>query len=418
MVTVPNAIFYVFTFLSIFIQVFLIVTFFDKRKQIVIRKEDITLKKYPKVSIIVPCYNEEKTAYKTIRSLLNLNYPQDKLEIILVDDGSTDGTWNVLERFKNYSNIQMFRKENGGKHTAMNLGLERATAEFVGGLDADSFVHPEALKRIMTYFVDQKVMAVAPAVVVHQPKNVLQKAQKAEYDFGVFMKKMQGFLGGIYVTPGPFSIFRKSVFENLGPYKKAHNTEDQEIALRMQKHHYTIEHCPDAYVYTTSPDTIAKLYRQRVRWIYGFLKNAADYRELFFNKKYGNIGFFALPAGVISILTVIYVFTSLLYTIVTMVIDKIAQVNAVGFSSLLHIHAFDWFFINTAAINLIAVLLSLALLFSLLLGRKMVEGKMRPTMGIAYFFVLSATLAPMWLCKAVYRAIFAKQTNWALERAN
>ena len=83
---------------------------------------------------------------------------------------------------------------------------------------------------------------------------------------------MLGFLGGIHVTPGPFSIFRKKVFDELGPFRKAHNTEDQEIALRMQEHGYRIEHCVDAYVYTVSPNTVGKLYRQRLRWVYGFIK--------------------------------------------------------------------------------------------------------------------------------------------------
>src|SRR3989304_5876098 len=88
----------------------------------------------------------------------------------------------------------------------------------------------------------------------------------------IYTKKMLGFMGGIHVTPGPFSIFRKKVFEDLGHYRQAHNTEDQEIALRMQSRGYKIDHCPDAYVYTISPNTIVKLYRQRLRWIYGFIK--------------------------------------------------------------------------------------------------------------------------------------------------
>jgi len=417
MVNIPNIIFYVLTFLSIYVQVFLIITFLENRKHIVRRTKDIILPAYPSVAIIVPCYNEEKTASKTIHSLLDLNYPQDKLQIILVDDGSTDGTHAVLENFRTYPNVEIYYKENGGKHTAMNLGLSHAKAEFVGGLDADSFAHPEALNRIMTYFNDAKTMAVAPAVVVHQPQNILQHAQKAEYDFGVFMKKVQGLIGGIYVTPGPFSIFRKSVFDELGPYRKAHNTEDQEIALRMQKNHYKIEHCPDAYVYTMSPDTVGKLYRQRVRWIYGFLKNAGDYRELFFNKKYGNIGFFALPAGVISILTVIYLFFSSIYQLIVYITNKIVEINVVGFSPLLRTPSFDWFFVNTATITFVAVLLSGALITSLLIGRKMVEGRARLSMSIVYFYILSMILAPFWLSRAVYNAVISKQNDWAAERA-
>ncbi len=166
-----------------------------------------------------------------------------------------------------------------------------------------------------------------------------------------------------------------------------------------------------------SPNTVRKLYKQRVRWIYGFLKNAQDYRELFFNKKYGNIGFFALPAGVISILTVMYVFLTMIINLVTFFVHKTVQVQAIGFSSLLHFKHFDWFFINTATITFIAILLSAALLVSLLLGRKMVEGKMRLSWNIIYFFILSATLAPIWLSRAVYNALFGQQSDWKAERA-
>lgn len=407
---------YIVAFLSTYVQVFLLLTFLSRRKEIVIRKAPITLPHYPSTSIIVPCYNEEATIERTVESLTNLNYPKDKLKIILVDDGSRDRTWEILSKYKDNPQIEMYRKENGGKHTAMNYALTKVTTELVGGLDADSFVHPEALKRIVTYFNDPTAMAVSSAVTVHEPKNIIQRAQKAEYDFGVFMKKMLGMIGAIHVAPGPFSIFRKKVFDDLGPYRKAHNTEDAEIALRMQKHGYKIEHCPDAYVYTVSPNTVGKLYRQRVRWIYGFLKNAKDYRELFFNKKYGNIGFFTLPAGIISICAVIYVFLTSLYAGAVFLVEKISQIHTFGFGSLFHLHGFDPFFVNTEAITFISILLWGLLIASLLIGKKMVTGRASPSMNIVYFFFLSGLLAPIWLAKAVYNAFLSKQSDWTLER--
>ena len=122
---------------------------------------------------------------------------------------------------------------------------------------------------------------------------------------------MLGFLGAIHVTPGPLTIFRKKVFDDLGPYRHAHNTEDMEIAYRMQKNHYKIEQCNDAYVYTNTPETIIKLYKQRLRWIYGFINNTIDYRKILFRKKYGNFSLFILPANIISIFAVIYLLVKL-----------------------------------------------------------------------------------------------------------
>ncbi len=415
---IPDVIFYILTFFAVYIQVFLIVTFLEKRKNIEIRKDNITLPYYPQVSIIVPCYNEEKTVKRTVESLLALHYPQDKLQIMLIDDGSRDNTFLVLESFKNFPNIDVYKKENGGKHTAMNFGISKARGQFIGGLDADSFVHPEALNRMMTYFQkDSSAMAVCPAVIAYEPKNLIQKAQRADYNFGIFMKKVQSFIGAVYVTPGPFSIYRKEVFENIGPFRKAHNTEDQEIALRMQKNHYKIEHCPDAYVYTVTPNTVAKLYRQRVRWIYGFLKNVQDYKELLFKKKYGNIGFFALPAGIISIISVIYISLMFVYQIITFTIHKITEFKIIGFHNFFHMGNFSLFYINTSLINIVAVLLAVTLITSLLIGQNMAEGKMRPNMSIVYFYILSFTVAPFWLGKALYNVIFSRGAgNWAAER--
>src|SRR3989344_26751 len=227
MASISNLIFYILIFFAVYVQVFFFVTFLENRKKIIIRNGRIKLRSYPAVTIVVPSFNEEKTIYKTVCSLLNLSYPKDKLKIFLIDDGSTDGTWNIIRRFRSYPNVKIFQKENGGKYTALNLGLTHTETDFFGGLDADSFADTESLVRIMSCFEkDESVMAVAPSVTVHNPKNFVQDAQNAEYYMGVYTKKMLGFLGAINVTPGPLTIFRKKVFNDLGPYRHGHNTED------------------------------------------------------------------------------------------------------------------------------------------------------------------------------------------------
>lgn len=409
---------YIFAFLSVYIQVFLLYTFLERRKHIVIRSDDekMTLSQYPTVSIIVPCYNEEKTIKATVDSLLQLEYPKDKLKIILVDDGSKDNTWSLIQEFSSHPQIESYRKENGGKHTAMNFALEKISSEFVGGLDADSFVHPQALVRIIKMFDDKEIMAISPSIIVHEPKNIIQKAQKAEYDMSVYNKKMFGFLGAIHVTPGPFSIFRKKVFDDLGPYRKAHNTEDQEIALRMQEAGYRIDHCPDAYVYTVSPNSVAKLYRQRLRWIYGFIKNAFDYRRLIFRKKYGPVGTFTLPSGAISILSVIFLSGIIVYNFITYLVEKIIEIRTVGFDTSWNGFHFDFFYFNTKAIIFVTVILYGMVVIALLLGRRMSEGKYRISMDMLYFVFVYSLVAPIWLLKAVWNAIWSKESSWTFER--
>ena len=318
MADIHSIISYTISFFAIYAQIFLLVTFFENRKHIIKHgKESLELSYYPTVTITVPFFNEEKTITGTIESLLALDYPRDRLSIFLIDDGSLDDTWSVVQKFASNPQIKLYKKENGGKHTAMNLGLSMSTAELFGCLDSDSYVHPQALKRIVNIFNnDPKTMSVAPAIRVNNPRNMLQKAQKIEYDMGIYIKKMIGFLGGINVTPGPFSIFRKKVFDELGPYVKAHNTEDQEIALRMQENGYKIDHCPDAYIFTNAPATVAKLYRQRIRWTYGSLKNIFDYRRLLFKKEYGTIGIFTLPSNLVSTFGVIFIGSTVVYSLI------------------------------------------------------------------------------------------------------
>lgn len=411
-------IFYVISFLAVYVQVFFLVTFFEYRKKIVIRKGKLILKNYPTVTIIVPCYNGEDEICLTVDSLINLNYPRGKLSIFVVDDGSKDNTWNVLQKYASNPLVSLFKKENGGKHTALNLGLKHSNSEFVGGLDSDSSVHPEALKRIISVFHEnKKVMAVAPSVIVRDPKNIIEYAQRAEYDMAHYTKKMLAFLKGIHVTPGPFSIFRKEIFNIMGVYKKAHNTEDQEIALRMHRYGLLIDHCPDAYVYAGSPNTIVKLYKQRTRWIYGFIKNAIDHRDFFFKPRYGAIGMFTLPSGFISIIGALFLLVFFMYNIFNFIGDKIIQAKASGLSSLFGTNFnFDPFFINTQTFFFISILLYTLVIIALFNGRRMVYGRKFWSLDVPLFITVYSVLAPFWLMKAIYNVIRSKEPSWTAER--
>ena len=416
--SVYTIIFYVFSFISVYVQIFFLVTFLEKRRHIVKNPENLELLRYPTVAISVPVYNEESTIIKTVESLLSLDYPKDKIKIYIVDDGSKDNTWNVIQKFIDNPNVVLLHKENGGKHTAVNLAIEKTDAEFFGCLDSDSLVHPQALKRILKYFEnDARTMAVAPSIIVNSPNNIIQHAQSIEYDMSIYTKKMLGFLGGIHVAPGPFSIFRKRVFDELGPYRKAHNTEDQEIALRMQEHGYKIDHCPDAFVYTNTPSSVMKLYRQRLRWIYGFIKNLVDYRRLLFRKKYGTVALFTLPSGIISIFGVLFLSMTIVTNIVKFIYTKVIQIQTIGFSSLFKInYKFDWFFVSTKTALFLSIILYILVIISLLIGRKMSSGKATFSISIFYFIIIYSVVAPFWMLRAIYNAIVSKESSWTFER--
>jgi cellulose synthase/poly-beta-1,6-N-acetylglucosamine synthase-like glycosyltransferase len=409
---IQEIVFYGLSFLSIYVQIFLLITFIERRKEIKYRTGPIDLKTYPSVTVIVPCWNEEKTIGGTIDSLLALDYPADKVNIILVDDGSTDNTWHVMQHYIGHPQITAYQKENGGKHTAMNLGIEKATTSFLGCLDADSFVDPQALKRIMTYFDNQEVMAVAPAIIVTKPKNIIQRIQKIEYNWAIYTKKMLGLNNAIHVAPGPFSIFRTEVFAKIGNFRSAHNTEDMEIAYRMQANHMKIEHANDAFVYTVTPNTIKKLYKQRLRWIYGFIQNTIDYRRLLFKKEFGNFAFFTVPSGVLSVISVCFIFFFSIYKLFNFIVEQTIRITTVGISLSWPQHVFDPFYFNTQAINIIIMTLYVTVIIAMLIGSRMAEGRPKFSLNYLWFFAIYSVIAPLWLLKAVYNTIFAKKTAW------
>jgi cellulose synthase/poly-beta-1,6-N-acetylglucosamine synthase-like glycosyltransferase len=401
-------------FTSLFFEVFLLITYLEVKEEI--RREDEMVarapKSFPSVTVIVPCYNEEKTVIATVKSILNLDYPRAKLSLILVDDGSKDGTWKSLKKFESHPQVRLIRKENGGKHTAMNLALEQVGTDLVGALDADSFVTPEALRKIVPYFDDTSVMAVTPSIKIHEPKGMLQLIQKSEYSWSIFLRRMLSSLGALYVTPGPFSIFRTQVFRELGGYRSAHMTEDMEMAMRMQKNHYKIVNSHGASVYTVAPKQLRALVKQRVRWTYGFLNNAFDYRAIFFNKEYGHFGMFIMPIATISAVTSLAMVTRVIVSLLSSAWDTIVRFEAVGFAGKLEWPSFDWYFINTGVMPIITITALALTLLILYFSLKLADGKFKFSKGLFYYLFFYAFLTPLWLTQSIFKTIFRREISW------
>ena len=399
-------------FLSLFFEVFLLLSFLEGTRN---KKAPASVPPHllPSVTIFVPCYNEAKTVAKTLDSILALEYPKDKLSVFAIDDGSTDGTAGVLEAYTTHPQVRIFHKENGGKFTALNLGLEYASSELVGCLDADSYVAPNALLEITKYFADESVMAVTPAIKISNPASIVQRVQHAEYAVSAFIRRTFSWLESLFITPGPFSIFRRQVFLQLGPYKEAHMTEDMEIALRMQSAYMRIENAPTAHVYTNGPRSYQALFKQRVRWTYGFMKNARDYRFMFFNRQYGTLGMFLLPMGLFTIFPALY-FTAISVAYAgTDTIQEIERLRVVGFSGF-HWPVFDVFHFDTHPFLFLTWLLFFATVLILVLGKQLM-GEKRFDFNMPLYLMLYGIMAPWWLGKAVYNVVSASQKSWRQE---
>ena len=398
-------------FVSLYFEVFMMVTFLQlkfARSKSVSPVADRT--NLPTVAVIVPCFNEEKSLANTLHSLLALDYPTDKLEIIVVDDGSRDNTLSIARMFEGDPRVRVFHKENGGKHSAMNFALAHTQATLIGCLDADSTVASSALLHITPVFNNKDVAAVTPGILIKKPVTLLQHMQNAEYRLSVFNRFTLAALGSAFITPGPFSIFRTAVIREAGGWKHGHSTEDLEMALRIQNMGYLIANAPKAVVYTGTPTSIPALFRQRVRWTYGFLRNAIDYRHMFGSRKYGNLGIIILPTALLSIAIALYFFTRTFYLLVVSIIREITRIQIMGFT--FKAPTFSLYYVNTSAIWFLIFVSIMLVLVLISIGSMIGTGKRRPPIGTPLFVVFYSFLVPLWLGTAVIRAIFKTGVRW------
>jgi len=229
----------------------------------------------PSVSIIVPCFNEGVVIESAIRSLLNLLYPG--VEIVVVDDGSTDDTAVRARRYEGRhgsSSVRVIRQRNAGKGEALNHGIRESSGELVMCVDADSRLEPGVLLYAVRHFENPKVGAVAGNVKVVNRHNLLTRMQALEYIEGLNMvRRSQGYFSAVNVIPGPLGIFRRAVLEEVGGYDSDTFAEDCDITIKILGHGWKITYEPYAITWTEAPETIRAFFRQRYRWTRGILQS-------------------------------------------------------------------------------------------------------------------------------------------------
>lgn len=247
-----------------------------------------------KISIIVPAYNEEKTITSTIQSLQEIDYPN--YEIIIVDDGSTDQTYQKAIQTQN-SRIKIIHQQNKGKPNALNTGIAQSSGDVILTVDADTTLHKDALTKIASHFAhNPKVGAIAGNVKIKREHTILNTLQSAEYATGInLVRKAQSFLGCVLVVPGPIAAIRKEAIQQAGGFSEETFAEDFDITLATLKAGYRIEYEEASLAYTDSPKNISDLIKQRRRWYRGMIQVLDKYKNMYLNPKYGLAGTIGIP---------------------------------------------------------------------------------------------------------------------------
>ena len=262
----------------------------------------------PSVSLVVPMHNEGPIVERTLEHLLKVDY--EPLQIIVVDDGSTDDTAERIIAFKLAHNrggiLEAFTKKNGGKAEAINTAIRtRATGELVMCLDGDSFLAPDAVEKSVAYFADERVVARASNVNIMPDGTVLGFIQRFEYLVSHHMKKAHTTFNVEYIIGGIGSMFRRSTLDEVGLYDTNTMTEDIDLTLkiiaRKGNRSSRVVYAADSLVYTEAVPSVRSLYKQRTRWKYGRAQAFYKHWRLFFSldRKHGlALSWFMLPVVV------------------------------------------------------------------------------------------------------------------------
>lgn len=312
------------------------------------RVETGPLRPLPLVSIIVPAYNEEVNAVKTVQTLLKGDYPD--VEVIFVDDGSQDDTFRrVDDAFKNDARVKVFSKPNGGKASALNYGVNISNGDYLLCIDADTQLKTDAVSRLMEMFTEENVGAVAGNVKVGNEVNVLTVWQSIEYITSQnFDRRAFDLLNCITVVPGAIGAFRKTAIFKAGGFTSDTLAEDCDLTIRILRCGYVIRNCTAAISYTEAPETVKMFFRQRFRWTFGVMQSFWKHRDTCFNPRFKNLGMIAMPniliyqillpllAPLADIIMLIGLFTGyagriFVYYLIFMVVDAAAAVLAFSF---------------------------------------------------------------------------------------
>lgn len=260
---------------------------------------DGELTTYPLVSVLIPAYNEETKIVDCLEAVCASTYPSDLLEVIVVDDGSTDRTYAVAAGFR-YRGVKVYTRENGGKHAALNLGLQCANGSVIVTVDADSRPEPTAIERMVAALVnDPDVGALSASVIAENDEAIIGRLQRVEYALSNTNRRAYSMFNAVPVVPGCLGVFRREALDDVWGFDPDTVTEDFDVTIKLLKAGWAVKHGPGR-VSTIAPADWSSLWRQRLRWYQGGLETLRKHIDVFVDPRYRHLHAISFPIRLVS----------------------------------------------------------------------------------------------------------------------
>ncbi len=242
----------------------------------------------PSVSVLIPAFNEEAVIADSLASVLASEYPD--FEVIVINDGSTDNTDSVVAPFAESGKITYLQQANCGKAIALNAGIAAARGDIIVFSDADSLFEPNTISNGVAYFVDPTIGALGGNDTPLLPHGLIQKMLVVTSHIGTgFVRRALSMLGVLPIIPGNLGIVRRDILQRVGGFRDLLG-EDLELTWRLQRERVRIVYGASTRVVAECPHTISGLWRQRVRWMRGYLKTMVIHRRIVGNPRIGVFG--------------------------------------------------------------------------------------------------------------------------------